>query len=192
MTLSIRLSYPPALAVQYIDHCHDSNKYNVPLKQMAYIMYNMVQDNIYDPSVFEQFEKQYRTVSSKHMSGRVAFGALWAYLKSNQGTLYGVDFWTSKLEDNIKDMRVMEVSRLGEAFRDNRQLPRSFLRDLLDKQFKANVILPFWDKEVRYNQRTLFDLARELDNIMWYDEDVWTKIFDTAVEKKKINNSYDF
>lgn len=126
------------------------------------------------------------------MSGRVAFGALWAYLKSNQGTLYGVDFWTSKLEDNIKDMRVMEVSRLGEAFRDNRQLPRSFLRDLLDKQFKANVILPFWDKEVRYNQRTLFDLARELDNIMWYDEDVWTKIFDTAVEKKKINNSYDF
>lgn len=27
---------------------------------------------------------------------------------------------------------------------------------------------------------------------MWYDEEVWTKIFDTAVEKKKINNIYDF
>lgn len=86
----------------------------------------------------------------------------------------------------------MEVSRLAEAFRDNRQLPRSFFRDLLDKQFKTNVILPFWDAEVRFNQRTLFDLAKELDNIMWYDEEVWTKIFDTAVEKKKINNSYDF
>lgn len=55
----------------------------MPLKDMAYILYNMVQDNIYDPLVFEQFEKQYRTVNGKQMSGRIAFGALWAYLKGN-------------------------------------------------------------------------------------------------------------
>ena len=89
-------------------------------------------------------------------------------------------------------MRVQEISRLAEAFRDSRQLERSHFTELLDKYFKKNVILPYWDTEVRYNQRTLFDLARELDFIGWYDEEVWTKIFDTAVEKKKIHNIYDF
>ena len=66
------------------------------------------------------------------------------------------------------------------------------MTELLDKHFKKDVILAFWDAEVNFNQRTLFDLARELDGIMWYDEEVWTKIFDTAVHKKKINNLHDF
>lgn len=35
-------------------------------------------------------------------------------------------------------------------------------------------------------------MARELDNIQWYDEEVWTLIFETAATKKKINNLYDF
>ena len=89
-------------------------------------------------------------------------------------------------------MRVFEVVELLEAFKENRQLHRSHMKELLDKYFKKHVILGMWEKEVRYNQRVLFDLARELDEIQWYDEEVWTKIFDTAVEKKKINNLYDF
>ena len=126
------------------------------------------------------------------MSGRYAFGALWAYFKTNQGTMYGIDFWTAKLQDHIEDMRVHEVSRLCEAFRDNRQLHRDHMRDLLDNFFKNKVILAYWDGEVKHNQRCQFDLARELDNIEWYDEEVWTKMFDLAVNKKKINNIYDF
>lgn len=73
---------------------------------MAYILYNMIQDDIYDPSVFENFEKHYRTTEIKNLNARMAFGALWAYYKSNQGTLFGVDFWTSILQDNVKEMRV--------------------------------------------------------------------------------------
>ena len=38
----------------------------------------------------------------------------------------------------------------------------------------------------------LFDLAKELDLLQWYDEEVWTKILETACHKKKINNIYDF
>ena len=96
------------------------------------------------------------------------------------------------LQDNIVDMRVQEVCRLLEAFRDNRQLHRDHMRELLDKYFKNKVILAYWDKEVKHNQRNQFDLAKELDLIGWYDEEVWTKIFDLAVNKKKINNIYDF
>ena len=86
----------------------------------------------------------------------------------------------------------MEISRLLEAFRDNRQLHRDHMKELLNTHFKKHVILPFWDKEVRFHQRVLFDLAKELDFIGWYDEEVWAKIFDTAIEKKKINNLHDF
>ena len=50
---------------------------------MSYVMYNMVKADIYDPSVFEQFEKNYQFASKKVMGGRIAFGALWAYYKSN-------------------------------------------------------------------------------------------------------------
>ena len=40
------------------------------------------------------------------MTARIAFGGLYAYYKSNQGTLYGVDFWASLLEDHIDMMHV--------------------------------------------------------------------------------------
>ena len=43
-----------------------------------------------------------------------------------------------------------------------------------------------------YNQRVLFDLAKELHELGWHDKDVWMLIFKTAVDKKKINNVYDF
>ena len=70
----------------YIDHCHDQARYNLPLKQMSFILYNMTVAEIYDPSIFDNFEKNYRIASAKHCSGRIAFGALWAYYKSNAGT----------------------------------------------------------------------------------------------------------
>ena len=159
---------------------------------MVYVLYNMAKAGIYDPSMFEKFEKNYRTTSNHVMSGRIAFGGLWAYYKSNQGTQFGVDFWTSKLQDHINDMRAFEVVELLEAFRGNRKLHRSHLRELLDSHLKEHVLLAYWEKEIRHNQRVLFDLAYELDQFQWYDEEIWTKIIDTSVWKKKINNSHDF
>lgn len=87
---------------------------------MAYLIYNMTFDNIYDPLVYEKFEANYKITSGKHMNARIAFGAIYAYYKSNQGTLFGVDFWESKHEDYIDGMHVHEINRLLEAFRDNR------------------------------------------------------------------------
>ena len=69
-------------------------------------MYNMTIAGIYDPSIFQKFESNLRSASTKSLSGRIAFGALWAYYKSNSGTQYGIDFWTVKLQENLDDMRV--------------------------------------------------------------------------------------
>ena len=85
---------------------YDRHNFNVPLKKMAYVLYNMTVADIYNPDVFLRFEGCYRTCSKKHMEARSAFGALWAYYKSNSGTMYGIDFWTSKLQDDVNNMRV--------------------------------------------------------------------------------------
>jgi hypothetical protein len=99
---------------------HDRSKYDIPLKDQAHILYNLAQKEIYDPSVFEKFEKVLKLSSSTHMNARLCYGALWAYYKTNQGTRFGVDFWEAKLEDNIEGLHAQEVHGLLVAFKDNR------------------------------------------------------------------------
>lgn len=65
------------------------------------------------------------------------------------------------------------------------------MEDKLNNTFKK-IIVDRWKDEVVYNQRVLFDLAKELNELGWYDEEVWMLIFKTAVDKKRINNIYDF
>lgn len=145
--------------------------------------------NHFDPNVYKQFESGLKNSSDKHMTARIAFGALYAYYKSNQGTRFGIDFWESKLEDYIEDMHAQEVVELMVAFKDNRQLERSHMIKLLDTQFKK-VLLDKWNAEVVYNQRVLFGLVSEFHSLGYYDEELWTKIVDTAINKTKINNTH--
>lgn len=114
------------------------------------------------------------------MSARVAYGALYSYYKTNQGTRFGIDFWESILEDHIEHLHVAEVWNLMIAFRDNRSLHRDHFRNLLDTQFKK-VILDKWKAEVIYHQRLLVGLAVELHNLEYYDEEIWLKLFETAI-----------
>jgi hypothetical protein len=66
------------------------------------------------------------------MCARVCFGALYAYYKTNQGSLYGIDYWESHLEDNLESLHVQDIVGLMVAFRDNRQLHRDHMREKLD------------------------------------------------------------
>ena len=38
----------------------------------------------------------------------------------------------------------------------------------------------------------LFKLAKELDHLEYYDEELWTKLAETVSQKKRINNIYFF
>lgn len=88
-----------------IDLTHEKG-YKLPVKNMALILYNMSYKEIYDPTLYEGFESVYPIASTKHCCARVCYGALSAYYKSNQGTLYGVDYWESLLEDNLESLHV--------------------------------------------------------------------------------------
>ena len=50
---------------------------------MAYCIYNMTVKEFYDPGLYERFEQNYKLTSSEHMNARIAFGAVYAYYKSN-------------------------------------------------------------------------------------------------------------
>ena len=60
---------------------------------------------------------------------------------------------------------------------------------LLETQCKK-VLLDKWDAEVLYHQRVLFGLAKELHLLGYYDEELWMKLIDTAINKTKINNTH--
>ena len=84
------------------------------------MLYNMTFKHVYDPLIYQKFEESLKMASDKHMSARIAFGALYAYYRTNQGTRFGIDFWESKLEDNIATLHCQEIWHLMEAFRENR------------------------------------------------------------------------
>jgi hypothetical protein len=87
-----------------IELLHDSRNYNIPLRNRAHLIYNMAKKGIYDPTIYLGFEETYKTAANQHLVARMCFGALWAYYKTNQGTRFGIDFWESKLEDNIEQL----------------------------------------------------------------------------------------
>jgi hypothetical protein len=66
-----------------LEHIHAKANYRLPLKNMAYILYNMTFKGIYDPLVYSKFEANYKTASTKYIDSRTAFGGVYAYYKSN-------------------------------------------------------------------------------------------------------------
>jgi len=61
----------------------------------------------------------------------------------------------------------------------------------MDTNYKK-VLLDKWQAEVVYNQKLLIDLMVEMHLMKWYDEEVWTKLVTTYIQKKKINNTHYF
>jgi len=63
--------------------------------------------------------------------------------------------------------------------------------NLLNTQYKK-VLIRTWRSEVMMNQRIIFGLADEFMKIQYYDEELWLKLAETSLQKKKINNTHDF
>ena len=64
----------------------------------------------------------------------------------------------------MENLNVQTMVELLEAFRDNRTHHRSYMRDMMTTHFKK-VMLDRWHEEVDYNQRTLFNLMKEMDHL---------------------------
>lgn len=176
----------------YIDYFKEKQEAETyALKTISHLLYNMEVANIYDPEMYTLFEAYYRTSQDTKYVARHCFGAVWAYYKSNCGSQFGLDYWEAKLEEKVEDIHCQEVHELMVAFRHNRKLPRSHFSKLMDTNYKK-VLLDKWQAEVVYNQKLLIELMVEMHLMKWYDEEVWTKLVTSYIQKKKINNTHYF
>ena len=116
------------------------------------------------------------------MNGRLATGGLYGSYRSNQCTQFAIDFWSSHLEDDLNGMHAQDVLMLLDCFRLNRQLHRDHMREKLTTQLKG-VLLRTWRKEVECHQRLLVGLTAHFHELRWFDEEIWTKIAETASRK---------
>ena len=71
-----------------------------------------------------------------------------------------------------ENLHVPWVTALCEAFRLNRTHHRDHLKSMITDHFKP-VMLKKWGDEVDHNQRTLFNLMKELENLDYWDQDIW-------------------
>jgi len=175
--------------LQHLHEKEEAEGFN--LKTIAHLLYNMEKADIYDQSIYTKLEHFYKTNEDKNLVTRHAFGAVWAYYRSNCGTQFGLDYWEVKLEEMIDNLHCQEIHELMVAFRGNRRLHRSHFIKLLDNNYKA-ILMEKWQKEVVYNQKLLIELMVECDYLKWYDEEVWTRMVNTYIHKKKINNTHYF
>ena len=151
----------------------------------------MAKADLYDPDLVLKLEAQYRLVTSTTMTARHCMGALYGLYRLNQGTLAGIEFWEEQMQPLAQYLHIQDVCELLEGFGLNRTLPRQHMRDKLLHQYKP-VLLAKWEAEAVFHQRMLYKLAREFDLLEFYDEELWLKLGETVLHKKKINNLYFF
>ena len=107
----------------------------------------MEKSGIYDPEVYQKFEAEYSYIFSVSMITRQTFGGVWAYYRSNAGSLEGIEFWENKLEEDTSKIHFFEIIELLEAFNLNRQLHRNHFKTKLDTLWKP-FLLKDWKKGV--------------------------------------------
>lgn len=114
-------------------------------------------------------------------------GAVIAYWRLNYGSAWALKWYEEKMLSQADDIHVQDVVELCETFRWNRTHHRDHLKDMITNTFKP-VMLKKWKDEVDHNQRTLFNLMKELENLDYWDKDIWSQIISTIGHKKRINN----
>ena len=92
-----------------LETLHDRANYSLPIKNQAFLIYNMHLKSVYDPLIYEKFEAHLRTANRTNVCARHAYGALIAYYNSNQGSRFGIDYWQSVLEDEIETLHCQEI-----------------------------------------------------------------------------------
>lgn len=62
----------------FITKIHDEGAYDVPLRNMAFVLYNAAKEGRRDPLLYKKFEENYGRLISDKIHPREAFGGVWA------------------------------------------------------------------------------------------------------------------
>lgn len=169
----------------------DTKTFLLPKRNICWLLYQMAREKYYDPEFIGNLETAYNHYTSTKITPRHAFGALYSYYYLNQGSVEGIKYWEETMEDNLDGVHLRDITDLVVAMNVNHQLHRDHFREKLTNVWKP-IILKLWKKQAEFHDRRVLTLAKEFNELQWYDEDVWNKIFKTVLSKKYMQNLHFF
>jgi hypothetical protein len=175
----------------FLTRIHDEKVYNVPLRNIAFVLYNEAKEKRGDRHIYKMFEQNYHNLQSTKICPRECFGGLWACYESGYASPEGISFWEKHMEEQGKGMHSTWIVELLQAFNKNKPFEASYMIEKFDKIYKPR-LLQIWDEQVLFNQRTMISLIKELTEINYYDEEIYSKILDSIIQKNKVQNLYFF
>lgn len=182
----------------FIDQLKNKGNTDIPINKRAYVLYHMAKQRKYDPELVKALEmnivlhrdehEKTKVKGQEHMTARYAMAAVIGYWRMNCGSAHVLKYWENYMIRSANDLHVQDVVELCQAFRENRTHHRDHMRGMITKHFKKNMLENLWPHEVRYQQRTLYNLMVELEHLEYWDKDIWRRCFDTIQGLKRLNN----
>ena len=166
---------------------HDEKVYDVPLRNIAFVLYHAAKQHIDDKLLYKRFEEVYPSLRSTKIQSREAYGGLWGCYTSGLASDYGRKFWEGQIEKLAYGLSAREIWDLVEAHNLNKTLDPLNLKDQIDRLYKKR-LLEVWDSQVLYNQRVMMTLITEFLKVKYYDEELLKKLVWSINSKNRIQN----
>ena len=157
--------------------------YNVPLRNIAFVLYHAAKEKISDPILYKRFEDQYSSLRSTKIQSREAYGGLWGWYTSGNASPAGIKFWEGQVEKLAYGLNSREICDLIEAHNLNGKLDPENLKSQINNNYKKR-LLEIWDTQVLYNQRVMMTLITEFLKLKYYDEELLKKLVWSINSKK--------
>lgn len=175
----------------YLVRIHDERAYDIPLRNIAFVLYHSAKEGLFDNLLYKQFEQNYHRLISTKIQPREAFAGVWACYTTGIASADGLAFWENKLEDLNHGLHIKEMTDLLLTFNKRKHYKAQHIINILDKYMKDR-ILKVWDEQILYNQRMMYILIQEFDKLNYRNEDIDMKLIKTINTKQKIQNIYFF
>lgn len=169
----------------HIDRIHRANDYQMPYRQMSFILYNMAKEGVRDRKVYINFERLYGLIKADKMYPREIFGGLYGCYMQNLSSLEGIQFWENRMNEIEWKLHAREIAELLQAFLHNELLSKSHMVAIFDK-YLAKRLLEVFQEQIYYNQAVAMELFDNLMKIGCFHEELYLTMLDAIVETDRI------
>eukprot|EP00331_Platyophrya_macrostoma_P000915 CAMPEP_0176405268 /NCGR_PEP_ID=MMETSP0127-20121128/244_1 /TAXON_ID=938130 /ORGANISM="Platyophrya macrostoma, Strain WH" /LENGTH=421 /DNA_ID=CAMNT_0017784309 /DNA_START=105 /DNA_END=1370 /DNA_ORIENTATION=+ len=153
-------------------------------KNMGIMMYHCGLNDLYEPSIFQAFERHMDLYRGKFGS-RLAFGCLYGLFRTNAGTSKGIEFFKQEVLDNFDDISAREAFQLTEGLSYNKQLTTEEIHAMMDEVIKPK-LLQHWHKTLQHQKKKMIRLVDFLIAMDYYDAEIWEHLLVALRSRKSL------
>jgi len=169
----------------YLTRLHDDKAYDIPLRNIAFILYHCGKERIPDRLAFKMFEANYKTLSSTDIGQREAYGGLYGCYATGYASIEGLKYWEDKFAETSNLNHVREYVELMRVFVNSEAYDKKHFIKFFKLCMRDN-LLEKWDTQVIFNQFVMRDLIEYFKIFKYYDEEIYMKMVKSINTKKKI------